>query len=337
MINVNFAMCPSVRLSSMSSSRRAALLSRAALDYKMLVDTRTLVPDPQPSDQLPHTRIFNCCRVPAPECDVQARYSPSDTIIVICRDAFWTLENTQSSSVDELETAFASVWTEAEKLSLDLGPGILTFEHRDKWADARQRLMSLGNEAVLEAIQKSAFVVCLDESAPLNADEVFDLTLMGDAACCSNRWFDKPLQFIVFRNGEAALNGEHSPVDGEPVARMMDYILDAQASLERAPSVVEKRPVIRISRLHWVLDVHVRQMMRQALVFAVAQISNLGSKQVIFDGYGKDEIRAFKTSPDAWAQAAIQLAYFRSHGRFAPTYESASTRRHLAGRTETGS
>ena len=39
-------------------------------------------------------------------------------------------------------------------------------------------------------------------------------------------------------------------------------------------------------------------------------------------------------SPDAYAQMAIQLAYYRLKGTVRATYESAQTRKFLAGRTE---
>jgi carnitine O-acetyltransferase len=42
-----------------------------------------------------------------------------------------------------------------------------------------------------------------------------------------------------------------------------------------------------------------------------------------------------RTSPDATVQMALQLAFYRIHGRPCPTYESASTRLFLHGRTET--
>lgn len=322
----------------LSPSRRAALLSRAALDYKELVDSRTLKPDPQPYDQLPHTRIFNACRVPEAVCDVQARYQPNDSIVCICRNEFWVLDQTRFASVASLEATFSAVVTAAGQRS-SVGPGVLTYLHRDKWAAGHKHLIALGNNReTLETIQRSAFVVCLDDGTPRNVDELFNLTLMGDAECCANRWFDKPLQFIVYRNGEAGLNGEHSPVDGEPVARIMDYVLDAEPNLHRdaAASAAAGAPVA-VRKLRWQLDESMQQLMAEASRFAVAQIANLKTKQLVFEGYGKDVIRSFKVSPDAWAQAAIQLSYFRLHGVFAPTYESASTRQYLAGRTETGS
>ncbi|KAJ1954838.1 hypothetical protein GGI12_005701, partial [Dipsacomyces acuminosporus] len=60
------------------------------------------------------------------------------------------------------------------------------------------------------------------------------------------------------------------------------------------------------------------------------------SRQIRFEGYGSAWIkRAAKISPDAFAQLALQLTYYRLHGTFAPVYETASTRQYLHGRTET--
>jgi carnitine O-acetyltransferase len=39
----------------------------------------------------------------------------------------------------------------------------------------------------------------------------------------SNRWFDKPLQFIVNDNGTSGFMGEHSMMDGTPTHRLNDY------------------------------------------------------------------------------------------------------------------
>merc|ERR1711972_1089284 len=45
--------------------------------------------------------------------------------------------------------------------------------------------------------------------------------------------------------------------------------------------------------------------------------------------------KKFKTSPDAFVQAALQLAHFYDKERYVLTYESAMTRFYLKGRTET--
>jgi carnitine O-acetyltransferase len=53
-----------------------------------------------------------------------------------------------------------------------------------------------------------------------------------------------------------------------------------------------------------------------------------------YDAYGKDFIKQFKLSPDAWAQLVKQLAFYKFKGRPGVTYESAQTRKFQHGRTE---
>lgn len=55
---------------------------------------------------------------------------------------------------------------------------------------------------------------------------------------------------------------------------------------------------------------------------------------VNFTGYGKNAIKKYKASPDAWAQLVKQLAFYRQKGRPGVTYESCQTRKFLLGRTE---
>jgi carnitine O-palmitoyltransferase 1 len=51
--------------------------------------------------------------------------------------------------------------------------------------------------------------------------------------------------------------------------------------------------------------------------------------------FGKGLIKKCKTSPDAFIQMALQLAYFRDIGRHHLTYEASMTRMFREGRTET--
>lgn len=51
--------------------------------------------------------------------------------------------------------------------------------------------------------------------------------------------------------------------------------------------------------------------------------------------YGKGFMKKVKISPDAYAQMALQLAYYRDTGKLAMTYEASITRLYRHGRTET--
>jgi carnitine O-acetyltransferase len=61
------------------------------------------------------------------------------------------------------------------------------------------------NKQVMDKIETASFVVCLDDFAPKTRDELCRANWHGDGR---NRFFDKPLQFIVYENGRAGFNGE---------------------------------------------------------------------------------------------------------------------------------
>ena len=82
--------------------------------------------------------------------------------------------------------------------------GALTTEHRDTWTDVRKHLLEVSseNEALLEKLESSVFLLCLDDTAPVTRDEVSTAGWYGDGR---NRYFDKSLQYVVFENGKAGV------------------------------------------------------------------------------------------------------------------------------------
>lgn len=89
--------------------------------------------------------------------------------------------------------------------------GILTGINRDSWTDARAHLLDVSSRNVdtLSAIEAASFVVSLDEARPSSAiagGADFSKELFYGTG--ENRWYDKPLQWIVFDNGEAGFIGE---------------------------------------------------------------------------------------------------------------------------------
>ena len=45
--------------------------------------------------------------------------------------------------------------------------------------------------------------------------------------------------------------------------------------------------------------------------YDLRQVKNFDAKVFTFNDYGKETIKTFKMSPDAFIQQAVQLAYFR--------------------------
>lgn len=151
-----------------------------------------------------------------------------------------------------------------------------------------------------------------------------------------NRWVDKPVQFIVFDNGEAGLMGEHSIMDGTPTARMCDEVLDylADPAFDHGESLFAGA-LAAPTPLDWKVSTKTENAIEAADKAAMELISGqeLGWLKT---AYGKAAIKKFGVSPDSWAQMIVQLAYRRLVGdqRKGGTYEAASTRKFYKGRTE---
>lgn len=192
---------------------------------------------------------------------------------------------------------------------------------------------SPANKTALEAIEASSFVVCLDDGSPVTLEERAHQFWHGDGC---NRWYDKPLQFIVCENGSSGFQGEHSMMDGTPTHRLNDYAL-AQIAGNKLdfdnPSVRSNLPDPQ--PIKFVLNADVQKNISSAQSFFETTIAEHDLVVEAYQGYGKGMMKKFKCSPDAYVQMIIQLAYKKMYGKNRPTYESAATRKFQQGRTET--
>ncbi len=156
------------------------------------------------------------------------------------------------------------------------------------------------------------------------------------------------MQFIVLASGRCGFIGEHALADGSPTLRLCDTILSRIAGRSRGG--IKSEPAgkcvtsqissssaspTQIHRLAW----RVPQSVREAMVTASAAFDRLVAEHalsvVVVEGLGRDGIKLLGLPPDAICQLALQLAFFRMQGRAGVTYEAASTRGFLHGRTET--
>lgn len=321
-------------------SKRAAAISTAVLEFRKQVVTGTLEPEYMkklPISMESYQWMFNGCRIPAKPADFPKKYVPEENpyILVIRKNQFFkVLHDVDGKQLNttELEQQFRRIYQLAETVP---AVGILTSENRDIWTDAREVLIKAhpANERSLEAIEAASFVVCLDDAAPVTLEERAHQYWHGDGA---NRWFDKPLQFIVNDNGTSGFMGEHSMMDGTPTHRLNDYVNDVifNSKLDFSdPSTRSHLAEPSLIKFH--LTPAVTAEIERATKDFHAVISAHELRVQAYQGYGKGLIKKFKCSPDAYIQMIIQLAYFKMYGKNRPTYESATTRRFQQGRTET--
>lgn len=321
-------------------AQRAAAITSAVLEFKIQVDNRRLEPEYMrrlPISMESYQWMFNTCRIPGEKVDYPIKYSHKDHnyIIVIRKNQFFKVMHEVGGhrlNAAELEKQFRRIYDRAEKSP---AVGALTTENRDVWASARSKLLSAhpSNAATLETIQASSFVVCLDDAAPVTLEERAHQYWHGDGC---NRWFDKPLQFIVNDNGTSGFVGEHSMMDGTPTHRLNDHtnMLIFTNKLDLTdPSTRSDLP--EPIALKFNIGAEMEQVIDRAVINHRSIIGQHELKVQAFQGYGKGLIKKFKCSPDAYVQMIIQLAYHKMYGVNRPTYESAATRRFQEGRTET--
>ncbi|KAF2742096.1 acyltransferase ChoActase/COT/CPT [Sporormia fimetaria CBS 119925] len=321
-------------------AKRAAAISTAVLEFKKLVDSASLEPEYMkklPMAMSSYKWMFNCCRVPQKPADTSVKFTPEEGahIIAIRKNQFWKIPthiDGKQLTTAELEEQFKRVYEHAVPST---PIGVLTSQNRDIWTDVYGQLKSASpvNAASLKAIESAAFVVCLDDASPVTLEERAHQYWHGDG---SNRWFDKPLQFIINDNGTSGFMGEHSMMDGTPTHRLNDEVCKMIATNALPfddPSVRSNLPNPTPLRFETNPDINLALQAAQA--HFAHQIGSHELRVQAYQGYGKGLIKKFKCSPDAYVQMVIQLAYHKFYGKNRPTYESAATRRFQEGRTET--
>jgi len=263
----------------------------------------------------------------------------------------------------------------ASGMTLSLSPraklGLLTSQNRDDWADGRQQLLDIGGDAFgkdLERLESGAILLNLDDHSPVSRQECGEMCWTGGMKGGHNRWFDKSIQVCVSENGKSGFLGEHSMMDGMPCVRYADYITGVTyAEAKRRSHAKYGTEAGASSSLMMDVSSMVNELFGEILssthggpngVANGANSASSDSKMIVdlvdvaqasfhglikshdlhvqsFHGYGSGWMKQNGFSPDAFVQAAMQVASFRLFGEMVGTYEATQVRRFLHGRTET--
>lgn len=336
-----------------SQVSRAASLLCGAMIFKTKLDKEELEPDMErdkPLDMSQYPRLFGSSRIPHEKRDYilsYTKYRPkgrdalskttnyvdaSPTHVVVLHKnhffKFYVFKEGRLIHQNDIESNLMAILETGKNLEEVPPVGILTTLDRSDWARARDQLLE-ENAEILESIQSALFIVCLDAVSASTLDEVSRLVLHGP---CSNRWFDKH-QLIVDANGNAGVNFEHSVGDGSTTLRLADEM--HKWSLRKGSVTPNSPRGAAPVKLEWKLSLDSMSLCFKAYeAFKEAILSNETST-VVFERFGGQFIKDNGISPDAFVQLAIQLAHYRLFGICSPTYEAASTKQLLHGRTET--
>jgi len=328
---------------------RAAELATAAIGHKVDLDAGTFPPPagrggPQSMDQSRH--IFSTTRIPGdPQDTVRTPYSdawpgPSTEshVVVLSRGRIHRLDvfgpDGALHTVDEIAGALRAIRSaHAARAGLDEAVGSLTTLPRAEWAAVRDRLTGLApsNADAVDLVERALFAICLDDDVPADESAAARTLLAGDSG---NRWFDKALSIVVLPDGTAGVNIEHCELDGTTVLTLVDAMFaDTVAThAERAGARPQGSPAV--TELEFVLDDDLRGTVRRAHEGFAAFLDATATTLVAVDDFGADTAKALGVSPDAFVQAAYQVAHRRAKGVTGATYESIATRQFRRGRTE---
>ncbi|KAG5855467.1 hypothetical protein ANANG_G00049350 [Anguilla anguilla] len=336
--------------------RFAAHLISGVLEYKALLDGRAL-PVEYARGQLAGTplcmeqyyRLFSSYRLPGPKKDTLVAQKSSvmpepEHIIVACKNQFFVLDvviNFRRLNERDLFTQLEKIVKMAANAEERLPPiGLLTSDGRTQWAEARSALMKDStNRDSLDAIERCLCLVCLDDPSGVEPTDTNRALQMlhggGHNKNGANRWYDKPMQFVIGADGVCGVVCEHSPFEGIVLVQCSEYLLKymkgSPSKLVRAASVSEL-PAPR--RLHWKCSPEVQGFLASSADRLERSVRNLDMDAYKFKIYGKEFIKKQKMSPDAYIQVALQFAFYRCNGRAVSTYESASIRRFREGRVD---
>lgn len=332
---------------------KAALIAYYTTQFLVEVENETLEPEVikgNPYCMNAFHFMFNNSRVPAEGADITKRYPSVDHryFIVALNNNFYKVyhhgtDGSPLSKVEIYKQLLYLVNVVNPRVPKGEGLGALTSLNRDEWLNSYNALVkSPINEASLESIFASSFVICLDDNYPVTIEEKSKNNWHGDG---KNRFFDKPLEYFVSKNGNSGFLGEHSRMDATPTVQLNNQVLlliakeDPEAfvsEIEAATSPASAAVVDLPSVLPFDLSVQLQNDIALAQTKFDETIAAHDEEVFQYYGYGKNLIKQFKVSPDAYVQMMIQLAYYKLTGKIRPTYESAATRKYLKGRTETG-
>lgn len=328
---------------------RAAGLIAAALEVKAQLDQELLPPALQRGRPLSMegTRyLFSTTRIPgrgqdtlrSPYSDAEPGPSSARHVLVLHRGHAVSLDVIGPDALPlppaELAAGLRAVLAQtATAAAPGTSVGHLTTQAREDWAASRQALLeaAAANREAIEVVETALFCVCLEDVIPTDLHQACDVLLHGNSA---NRWFDKALSFVVFADGRAGLNGEHAELDGTTILNFVDAVLADAARQRAVPPPDQRHGVPAVRPLSFVLDESLRTTVEQAADAFAAHAAATATAVLSLPDVGADQIKALRTSPDAFVQLAFQLAHRRAKGFVGATYESISTRQYRRGRTE---
>ncbi len=317
---------------------RAAQLILRALVFRDLVVRGQLPLEIEKStalDQSFYHAFFGCIRLPGIGQDSVQMTRDSQHLIVACRGEFFKVSGvTGIPTLGELERILTAIVAEARPQTHD--PGLWTTLPREKWARLRIKLLKDPSQAeLLDTITTAILWVALDlDDHPQNNQESVRLLTIDRYG---NRWFDRSQQLIVFGNGVAGLNRDHTLLDGHLSLFYLEY-LSGHRSVPHTPHHVNDRePTLKYQSLSKDYRLPLDRLDDYHRTLQLWENTRKSFNIEVWDDplVHQKFCRRHQISPDFVIQAALHLACYQAFGAWQSISEAVHMRHTLGGRYDT--
>ncbi|KAL4759179.1 choline/carnitine O-acyltransferase [Aspergillus foveolatus] len=329
-----------VNIARHSQAERAALIASTVIQYKFRLENGQIQPryvNEQPQCMGLYKYMFDTVREPTLGVDLMRRYPGNDYFVVLRRGHVYKIRfdpSPQYAQYERLERIFQTILdTRIDEVDWF---GVLTAADRISWAKTRQEFMHLSEEnaSYIRTIEQSAFVVCLDDGSPDTPEERGRHFHFSDG---SNRWHDKPIEFIIAANGASGVLGDHTGLDAGTVHGLNTEIADAirrhqdRRTLSNGTTSCEitVQPV-RYSAISPGIDARIHET-RSIYTAAIASREH---RYTTWTGYGSSFMKAYKIPANSAFQLVVQLAGRYYFGQTSPCWETVLQSNFHTGRVE---
>ncbi|KAJ8067959.1 hypothetical protein OCU04_003540 [Sclerotinia nivalis] len=325
-----------------SQAERAAIISLSAWNFKQRMDTDNLEQDylneePLCMDSLKW--IFNANRIPQKTTDKMHKYADNDYFVVLRRGHVFKARLAKNMSQESTYMLLKKTFLTILRLSEEKIPAVatLTADERNSWAELREMVKGINhrNRAVLEDIEASTFVICLDDGSPETPTERCNQFLYGGP---SNRWGDKPLQFVICENGASGFICEHTMIDAASSAQINNLI--TRSIMDYRPKVQsDERANMQIDDLQEEISFGTNSTIEkeiQRIEENFGQVHNRPATHLQFciSKLGNKFLQPFKIPSRAGCHLVIQLASLFHFGKQYPCWEALTTMFFRLGRVD---
>jgi len=332
--NVFYYLKSKLNRETFSQTQLASALIIAVYQFNRAIEDETLCVDKQKEQPLcmaQYKNLFSATRVPQKGKDTLRVHNGHKHIVVLFKGHLFKVNIADDNG---LVYAFADIEAVLQEItqvtSEGQNIGIFTTLARDDWAEKHVDLLNVddNNHKQMRIIEEALFTLSLDENQPEQTLDCSQMLWHGDA---KNRYFDKALQFIVFKNGKMGINFEHAGMDGAVMLRLIRHLYD---NITYPPkdnvNVTHTKPKALIFKLNRSLE----KTLIDANKAFQQSVSDYQTRIIHFTKFGKNSIKNFNISPDAFIQIALQLAEYKMHGRCSSAYEAVMTRGFSQGRID---